>query len=56
LKPRPCATPVLSVSGQLNPKTGGPSFRPFDSLEISRERYVPVDKIGAEFNRRTVYR
>ena len=47
---------VLSVSGQLNPKTGGPSFRPFDALKFPANAYMPVDKIGAEFNRRTVYR
>jgi hypothetical protein len=47
---------VLAVSGQLNPKVGGPSFRPFDALKFPANAYVPVDKIGAEFNRRTVYR
>ena len=47
---------VLAVSGQLNPKSGGPSFRPFDVLKFPANAYVPVDKIGAEFNRRTVYR
>jgi hypothetical protein len=47
---------VLAASGQLNPKAGGPSFRPFDTLKFPANAYVPVDKIGAEFNRRTVYR
>jgi len=47
---------VLAVSGQLNPKAGGPSFRPFDALKFPANAYMPVDKIGAEFNRRTVYR
>ena len=47
---------VLSASGQLNPKAGGPSFRPFDVLKFPANAYVPADKIGAEFNRRTVYR
>jgi hypothetical protein len=47
---------VLAVSGQLNPSVGGPSFRPFDALKFPANAYVPVDKIGAEFNRRTVYR
>jgi hypothetical protein len=47
---------ALAVSGQLNPKAGGPSFRPFDTLKFPANAYVPVDKIGAEFNRRTVYR
>jgi hypothetical protein len=47
---------VLSVSGQLNRETGGPSFRPFDALKFPANVYLPVDKMGAEFNRRTVYR
>ncbi len=47
---------VLSVSGQLNLEIGGPSFRPFDALKFPANAYMPVDKIGAEFNRRTVYR
>ncbi len=47
---------VLAVSGQLNPAIGGPSFRPFDALKFPANAYVPVDKIGPEFNRRTVYR
>jgi uncharacterized protein DUF1553/uncharacterized protein DUF1549/concanavalin A-like lectin/glucanase superfamily protein len=47
---------VLSASGQLNPQAGGPSFRPFDALKFPANAYMPVDKIGAEFNRRTVYR
>jgi hypothetical protein len=47
---------VLSVGGQLNLETGGPSFRPFDALKFPANAYLPVDKIGAEFNRRTVYR
>jgi hypothetical protein len=47
---------VLAVSGQLNPKAGGPSFRPFDTLKFPANAYLPVDKVGAEFNHRTVYR
>jgi len=47
---------VLAVSGQLNLEMGGPSFRPFDALKFPANAYVPADKIGAEFNRRTVYR
>ena len=47
---------VLAVSGQLNLQAGGPSFRPFDILKFPANAYLPVDKIGAEFNRRTVYR
>jgi len=47
---------MLAVSGQINLATGGPSFRPFDALKFPANAYVPVDKIGLEFNRRTVYR
>jgi mono/diheme cytochrome c family protein len=47
---------MLSVSGQLNPQRGGPSFRPFDALGFPANVYVPSDKIGPQFNRRTVYR
>jgi hypothetical protein len=47
---------VLAVSGQLNLEAGGPSFRPFDALKFPANVYVPVDKVGAQFNRRTVYR
>ena len=47
---------VLSVSGQLNLMAGGPSFRPFDALKFPANAYVPADKIGTNYNRRTVYR
>jgi mono/diheme cytochrome c family protein len=47
---------VLAVSGQINLELGGPSFRPFDALKFPANAYVPVDKIGPDYNRRTVYR
>ena len=47
---------VLAASGQLNFEAGGPSFRPFDVLKFPANAFVPVDKQGREFNRRTVYR
>ena len=47
---------VLAASGQLNLAEGGPSFRPFDALKFPANAYAPADKIGPEFNRRTVYR
>jgi mono/diheme cytochrome c family protein len=47
---------MLAVSGQLNPAMGGPSFRPFDVSTFGSAFYAIVDKIGPEFNRRTVYR
>jgi hypothetical protein len=48
---------VLSISGQLNPKPGGPSFmdfRPFDNH--NSQYYEPIDPEGREFHRRSVYR
>ncbi len=47
---------MLAVSGQINFQVGGPSFRPFDILKFPDNAYVPVDKAGPEFNRRTVFR
>ncbi len=47
---------MLVVSGQLNPKAGGPSFRPFTTTEFNATFYTPVDRDEPEFNRRTVYR
>jgi len=47
---------MLAVSGQINLTVGGPSFRSFDALTFPANAYVPADKPGPEFNRRTVYR
>ncbi len=47
---------MLAAGGQLNLAMGGPSFRPFDALKFPANAYVPADKLGPEFNRRTVYR
>ena len=47
---------MLTVSGQLNRAIGGPSFRPFDAIPFPANTYAIADKIGPEFNRRTVYR
>jgi hypothetical protein len=47
---------MLAVSGQLNLEAGGPSFRPFEALKFPANAYVPMDKTGPEFNRRSVYR
>jgi hypothetical protein len=47
---------MLTVSGQLNRALGGPSFRPFDAIPFPANTYAIADKIGPEFNRRTVYR
>jgi hypothetical protein len=47
---------LLAVSGQINLAIGGPSIRPFDILKFPANAYLPVDKIGPEFNRRSIYR
>ena len=47
---------MLAVSGQINLAMGGPSFRSFDVLKFPANAYAPVDKIGPEFNRRSIYR
>ncbi len=47
---------MLAASGQLNRVLGGPSFRPFDTSSFGSTFYAPVDKLGPEFDRRTVYR
>ena len=47
---------MLSVSGEINLQIGGPSFRSFDALTFPANAYVPVDKRGTEYNRRTIYR
>ena len=47
---------MLAVSGQLNLKMGGPSFRPFQVLITNVPFYIANDPQGAEYNRRTVYR
>lgn len=47
---------MLALSGQMNWQMGGPGYRPFD-LEINNTHfYHTKDKIGPEFNRRTIYR
>jgi len=47
---------MLTASGEMNWVMGGPSFRPFEALKFPANAYVPVDKTGADYNRRTVYR
>jgi mono/diheme cytochrome c family protein len=47
---------MLFASGDLNPAQGGPGFRPFDIVKFNSSTYIPADKIGPDFNRRTVYR
>jgi hypothetical protein len=47
---------MLSVSGQLNPQSGGPGFRPFKVTVSGSHFYELIDPDGADFNRRSVYR
>lgn len=47
---------MLSASGEINLQMAGPSFRPFKMASFNSDFYEPTDLIGAEFNRRTVYR
>ena len=48
---------ILSVSGQLNPQRGGPSFHDVRTYHNSGTTYYePTDPVGPEFDRRTVYR
>lgn len=47
---------MLAVSGQLNHKLGGPSFRPFVIHNFNSDFYENKDLIGPEYNRRSIYR
>jgi uncharacterized small protein (DUF1192 family) len=48
---------VLFVSGQLDPKLGGPGFRDFTVTSAgNNETYTVFDAVGGEFNRRSLYR
>jgi hypothetical protein len=48
---------VLSVSGELNLRMGGPGFRDFTvSSAGDNETYTVFDVVGGEFNRRSLYR
>ena len=47
---------MLMVSDEINLTVGGSSFRPFNELKFPSNSYEPADKLGPEFNRRSVYR
>jgi hypothetical protein len=47
---------LLSVSGELNPQRGGPGFRPFSVIKDNSHFYTYEDRIGPEYNRRSIYR
>ena len=47
---------MLFVSRELNGQMNGPSFRPFDVTTHGSDFYHLKDKVGDQFNRRTIYR
>ncbi len=48
---------ILKVSGQLNPEVGGQGYQDVKSYFFKGTQfYEPLDPIGKEFNRRTIYR
>ena len=46
---------ILSVTGKLDLKMGGPSFRLYRYLEDNVATYIPLDQHGPETYRRAVY-
>ena len=47
---------ILVVAGEFNPTMGGPGFRDFRTFTFNSQFYEPIDPVGYEYNRRTVYR
>ena len=48
---------MLAVSGELNPRMGGPSFRDLQMTSVnSNSTFTPVETFDPTTNRRTVYR
>ncbi|HEX5104183.1 MAG TPA: DUF1553 domain-containing protein, partial [Pirellulaceae bacterium] len=48
---------MLAAAGRLNSAVGGPSFMDFRPYEYkSTQYYEPIDPVGPEFNRRSIYR
>ncbi|MGH7129397.1 MAG: DUF1553 domain-containing protein, partial [Planctomycetaceae bacterium] len=47
---------VLAVSGELNPRMGGPGFQEFTLLDRHNDEYEFRHEWSSEHNRRTVYR
>jgi mono/diheme cytochrome c family protein len=47
---------MLVVAGEFNPQMGGPGFHDFRTFTFNSQFYEPIDPVGFEFNRRTVYR
>jgi len=48
---------ILVVSGQLNPRRGGPGYKDTRNYHNNGTTYYePIDPVGPDFNRRTLYR
>ncbi len=47
---------LLKVTGTLNPQSGGPSYRNFETFNSNSQFYIMQDKVGPEYQRRTIYR
>ncbi len=47
---------MLVTAGESNATMGGPGFHDFRTFTFNSQFYEPVDPVGFEFNRRTVYR
>ncbi len=47
---------LLSVAGELNPQLGGPPYHDFETFNFNAQFYEMRDPIGAEYQRRTIYR
>ncbi len=47
---------MLTAAGELNSTMGGPGFQDFRTFTFNSQFYEPIDPVGHEFNRRTVYR
>lgn len=47
---------MLAISGELNPRMGGPSDEPFELLIDNTHFFTFQDRAEPEFNRRTIYR
>jgi len=47
---------MLVAAGEINSTMGGPGFHDFRTFTFNSQFYEPLDPVGFEFNRRTVYR
>ncbi len=47
---------ILQMAGQLNESGGGPSYQDFRTFNFNSQFYEVLDREGAQYNRRTIYR